>query len=720
MLFRNDLRLLYYYLEDTSGGNLKYINDINVFDTVGRQFNSILNSIEKFKEIKKEADMNSSSEWRVIRDEMLAKIDGSNFLNRIPTNTCLKRRVLPIVWEIFPPRDSTIFKLLGPQLIVDEIIDKGLFVPLKSYSNYDPNKAYCVKDDFAKILELVVTCFIINRCFSKLYPASFKLEKKKGDNLSKGKANKQLLFPESSNNKELYGFYESALAYSVLRREDSVLSLFSTGVDLSGANDYKAIIDNTFSVYKDYCKQIDDDNRLPQDLKIKLNNIRYQDIIFEDYSRLNYIVSFDDILTTQSIANYCSIINLDWKRHVMFHRVILLLISLCPSGLNRYMLKAIIGNTQFWNNVFRGDKLENQEKYLVEIICYLHKIIFQILPALETIIDECIEPLENKQIELILDYSSQEIKPLDVFVNTDTVKNKQFNGLKQLEQILYPNDMKHSLLQDLVQLKSLSWLIYKNSTLDYYCDTPGSLMPSEVLWSDIKYIEDLSVQSNVMLQEIVFSIIKAIAIADYRKHKLKDTFFMYSEQQKKEEWSRVDALLEQEILSTLDKNCIYNYYKERFYIRDYESAKISIIAIDNFISIWKSLINSEKTRYRDSKSQDKKLHELNCDCIKWDELINLDVSAFKLKFKKLLQNLLKDISNSHDRLKYEHALACNNDGRWVLSNWKNRDVLNSYTNELYLLVEQILDYLWLSNYEDDKHKLIAWERYWSYHNNFTI
>ena len=137
-------------------------------------------------------------------------------------------------------------------------------------------------------------------------------------------------------------------------------------------------------------------------------------------------------------------------------------------------------------------------------------------------------------------------------------------------------------------------MIYKNSTLDYYCDTPGSLMPSEVLWSDIKYIEDLSVQSNVMLQEIVFSIIKAIAIADYRKHKLKDTFSMYSEQQKKEEWSRVEALLEQEILSTLDKNCIYNYYKERFYIRDYESAKISIIAIDNFISIWKSLINSEK------------------------------------------------------------------------------------------------------------------------------
>ena len=720
MLFRNDLRLLYYYLEDTSGGNLKHVNDINVFDTVGRHFNSILNSIEKFKEIKKEADMNSSSEWRVIRDEALAKIDGSNFLNQIPTNTCLKQRVLPIIWEVFPPRNSTIFKLLGPQLIGDEIIDKGLFVPLKSYSNYDPNIAYWVKDDFAKILESVVACFIINRCFSKMYPASFKLEKKKGDNLSKGKANKQLLFPESSNNKDQYGFYESALAYSVFRREDSVLSLFSTGVDLSGVNDYKAVIDNTFSVYKDYCKQIDDDNRLPKDLKIKLNNIRYRDIIFEDYSRLNYIVSFDDILTTQSIANYCSIINLDWKRHVMFHRVILLLISLCPSGLNRYMLKAIIGNTQFWNSVFRGDKLENQEKYLVEIICYLHKIIFQVLPALETIIDEYIEPLENKQIELILDYSSQKIKPLDVFVNTDTVKNKQYNGLKQLEQILYPNDMKHTLLQDLVQLKSLSWLIYKNSTLDYYCNTPGSLMPSEVLCGDIKYIKDLSVQSNVILQEIVFSIIKAIAIADYRKHKLKETFSMYSEQQKKEEWSRVEALLDQEILNTLDKTCIYNYYKERFYIRDYESAKISIIAIDNFISIWKSLINSEKTRYRDSKSQDKTLHELNCDCIKWDELINLDVSAFKLKFKKLLQNLLKDISNSSDRLKYECALTPCNDGKWILSNWKNRDTSNSYSDSLYQRVEQMLDYLWLSNYEDDKHKLIAWERYWSYHNNFTI
>ena len=170
----------------------------------------------------------------------------------------------------------------------------------------------------------------------------------------------------------------------------------------------------------------------------------------------------------------------------------------------------------------------------------------------------------------------------------------------------------------------------------------------------------------------------------------------------------------------MDKTCIYNYYKERFYIRDYESAKISIIAIDNFISIWKSLINSEKTRYRDSKSQDKTLHELNCDCIKWDELINLDVSAFKLKFKKLLQNLLKDISNSSDRLKYECALTPCNDGKWILSNWKNRDTSNSYSDSLYQRVEQMLDYLWLSNYEDDKHKLIAWERYWSYHNNFTI
>lgn len=720
MLFRNDLRLLYYYLEDTSGGNLKHVNDINVFDTVGRHFNSILNSIEKFKEIKKEADMNSSSEWRVIRDEVLAKIEGSNFLNQIPINTCLKQCVLPIVWEVFPPRNSTIFKLLGPQLIGDEIIDKGLFVPLKSYSNYDPNIAYCVKDDFAKILESVVACFIINRCFSKMYPASFKLEKKKGDNLSKGKANKQLLFPEFSNNKDQYGFYESALAYSVFRRDDSVLSLFSTGVDLPRVNDYKAIIDNTFSVYKDYCKQIDDDNRLPKDLKIKLNNIRYRDIIFEDYSRLNYIVSFDDILTTQSIANYCSIINLDWKRHVMFHRVILLLISLCPSGLNRFMLKAIIGNTQFWNSVFRGDNLENQEKYLIEIICYLHKIIFQVLPALETIIDECIEPLENKQIELILDYSSQEIKPLDVFVNTDTVKNKQFNGLNQLEQILYPNDMKHSLLQDLVQLKSLSWLIYKNSTLDYYCNTPGSLMPSEVFYGDIKYIEDLSVQSNVTLQEIVFSIIKAIAIADYRKHKLKDEFSMYSEQQKKEAWSNVEKLLNQEIIDTLDRNCIYNYYKERFYIRDYDSARISIDSVNNFIYIWRNLINSEITRYRDTKNQSCKLHELNCDKVKWDEMINIHADDLKKRYKKSLQNLLKDISNSHDRLKYEHALTCNNDGRWILSNWKNRDVLNSYTNELYLLVEEILDYLWLSNYEDDKHKLIAWERYWLYHNNFTI
>lgn len=720
MLFRNDLRLLYYYLEDTNGGNLEHIDDINIFDSLGGHFNSILNSVEEFKKIKKEADLNSSSEWRVIRDKILAKIDKSNFLNLTPIDLSFKQRILPIIWELFPSRDSTMFKLLGHKLIVDEITDEGLFVPLKSYNKYDSNTAYRVDDEFTKIIESMLTCLIISRCFSKIYPSSFKLEKKNGDNISKGKANKRLLFPESFYDNEQYGFFESALAYNVFRRKDSILSLFSTGADLAGVNEYKSIVENTLNIYKDYCRQIDDDNRVPKDLKMNLQNIRYQDIIFEDYCRVNYIISFDDILTTEFITNYCSIINLDWKRHVMFHRAILLLISLCPLGLNRFMLESIIGNSQFWNTVFRGAKLENQEKYLLDIIYYLHKIIFRIIPALETVIDECIESLENNKIELIFEYSSNMISLSDAFINIDTIKNVEFNGLKQLDRFLYPNDMKHSLLQDMIQLKSLSWIIYKNATLDDYYDTPGRLMPSEVLCNSVKYISDLPVQSNVILQEIVFSIIKAIAIADYRKHKLKDEFSMYSEQEKKEKWNNVEKLLNQEILDTLNRNCIYNYYKERFYIRDYDSAKISIDSTNNFIYIWKNLINSEITRYRDRKNQGCNLHELNCDKVKWDELINFNADDFKHRYKKLLQNLLKDISNSHDRLKYEHALTCNNDGKWVLSNWKNRDVLNSYTNELYLVAEQMLDYLWLSNYDDDKHKFIAWERYWSYHNNFII
>ena len=707
-------------MEDTNGGNLEHIDDINVFDSLGGHFNSILNSIEEFKKIKKEADLNSSGEWREIRDNILDKILKSDFLNLIPIDSSYKQRILPIIWELFPSRDSIIFKLLGHKLIVDGLTNEGLVVPLKSYSKYDPNTVYRVDDEFSKIIESMVTCLIISRCISKLYPSSFKLEKKNGDNISKGKANKRLLFPESVYNNEQYGFFERALAYSVFRRKDSIISLFSTGADLSGINEYKSIIVNTLNIYKDYCSQIGDDNRISKNLKIKLQNIRYQDIIFEDYCRLNYIISFDDILTTASITNYCSVINLDWKRHVMLHRAILLLISLCPLGLNRFMLKSIIDNSQFWNTVFRGAKLEDQEKYLIDIIYYLHKIIFRVLPALETVIDECVESLENNEIELILDSSLKMIRLPSTFINIDTMKNIEFNGLKQLDKFLYPNDKKESLLQDMIQLKSLSWLIYKNTTLDNYYEIPGRLMPGEVLCNAVKYISDLPVQSNVILQEIVFLIIKAIAIADYRKHKLKDEFPMFSEQQKKEKWNNVEKLLNKEIVDTLDRNCIYNYYKERFYIRDYDSARISIDSVNNFINIWRNLINSEITRYRDTKNQSCKLHELNCDKVKWDELINFNTDDFKKRYKKSLQNLLKDISNSHDRLKYEHALTCNNDGRWVLSNWKNRDVLNSYTNELYLLVEEILDYLWLSNYEDDKHKLIAWERYWSYHNNFTI
>lgn len=194
----------------------------------------------------------------------------------------------------------------------------------------------------------------------------------------------------------------------------------------------------------------------------------------------------------------------------MLHRAILLLISLCPLGLNRFMLKSIIDNSQFWNTVFRGAKLEDQEKYLIDIIYYLHKIIFRVLPALETVIDECVESLENNEIELILDSSLKMIRLPNTFINIDTMKNIEFNGLKQLDKFLYPNDKKESLLQDMIQLKSLSWLIYKNTTLDNYYEIPGRLMPGEVLCNAVKYISDLPVQSNVILQEIVFQLLKRL------------------------------------------------------------------------------------------------------------------------------------------------------------------------------------------------------------------
>ena len=153
-MFRNDLRLLYYYLEDTNGGNLEHIDDINVFDSLGGHFNSILNSIEEFKKIKKEADLNSSGEWREIRDNILDKILKSDFLNLIPIDSSYKQRILTIIWELFPSRDSIIFKLLGHKLIVDGLTNEGLVVPLKSYSKYDPNTVYRV-DERGNVFYLV-------------------------------------------------------------------------------------------------------------------------------------------------------------------------------------------------------------------------------------------------------------------------------------------------------------------------------------------------------------------------------------------------------------------------------------------------------------------------------------------------------------------------------------------------------------------------------------
>ena len=45
------------------------------------------------------------------------------------------------------------------------------------------------------------------------------------------------------------------------------------------------------------------------------------------------------------------------------------------------------------------------------------------------------------------------------------MKILEFNGLKQLDKFLYPNDKKESLLQDMSSIGNhCPWLIYKNTT----------------------------------------------------------------------------------------------------------------------------------------------------------------------------------------------------------------------------------------------------------------
>ena len=63
------------------------------------------------------------------------------------------------------------------------------------------------------------------------------------------------------------------------------------------------------------------------------------------------------------------------------------------------MLKSIIDNSQFLEHrILEGAKLEDREKYLIDIIYYLHKIIFRVLPAPGAIVMRCVESLENNGI----------------------------------------------------------------------------------------------------------------------------------------------------------------------------------------------------------------------------------------------------------------------------------------------------------------------------------
>ena len=737
MLFRSDLQILDMFFaneidsKDKLTESYKLISMIEANQQLNSTKSNLANYVQTIRDWEKnigiEGEKNNPA-FNNIKECMNDNLSG-NFFNYLTLSKSGQEELLSFFWD-FIPRDEQLFSLIKDTLFQPnqnsfsskhdtEFLCGPKFSPT---GTYDIHSSILFSAELQKQLEFLVLSLVIEKLLSDLYQEESKESLYDLKLFRSKKLNGAGNFVDN-NGKSLDGPFQVVLQNVAFGKSNGTLTMFSTGGDFEG--NYKnidKIFSNTKNVYDSYNKQITAITEKASSLKEYIDALSekdYANFIFENYSNMFVISSFYEDLLWKYSRLISSIRPLQFT--VWAYRLALLLTIEIPYPLNNYLFEVLWSNT----GSLLGDGRAIKDHEIIAVINYLHRILFNTIPAIDSFLSNHISCLDKSKKGNLLKVAIEafdNMKPVSLKGLYD--KDKSLNTLEAgLNKILGYSD-NNGFVSDCIQNHTILTSLFGNKFKRYintkYRDIPFKPYQKLFKASAIDYLDDTQ-SVKTYLSEWCADIISLIQEVDniklnarkaYNDHDSKSTENGLSQQENF--WNEVLDECKNIINMKLQKTSIYVYMINNYPNDTYEDGYKNLDIVNTIFDLFSEWINSEIISDGDIERLNSKgeLIEadsgvLYCDTDSIQQLLNKYLKITKAT--KAMKNCLDILYDLNEKL--------NSSYRKYLDNTDKRE---DAIKLIYNTVVRLIDFLYWHDVEDNSRSKRYAEFYWKYRNNHVF
>lgn len=739
MLFRSDLQILDMFFaneidsKDKLTESYKLINMIEANQQLNSTKSNLANYVQTIRDWEKnigiEGEKNNFA-FNNIKECMNENLSG-NFFNYLTLSQSGQEELLSFFWD-FIPRDEQLFSLIKDTLFQPNqntlsVKYDTAFLCGPKFSptgTYDIHTSIWFSAELQKQLEFFVLSLVIEKLLSDLYQEEAKESLYDLKLFRSKKLNGVGNFID--NNGQFFDSpFQVVLQNAVFGKSNGTLTMFSTGGDFEG--NYKnidKIFSNTKNVYASYNDQITAITEKDPSLKKYIDALcvkDYANLIFENYSNMFVISRFYEDLIWKYSRLITSIKPLQFT--IWVYRVALLLTIELPYPLNNYLFEVLWSNT----GSLLGDGRAIKDHEIKAVINYLHRILFNTIPAIDSFVSNHISCLDKSKKENLLKVAIEafdNIKPVSfkgLYDKDLHDKDKSLNTLEVgVNKILGYSD-NNGFVCDCIQNHTILTLLFGTKFKRYINtkDRDIPFKPYQKLFkaSAIDYLDDTQ-SVETYLSEWCADIISLIQEVDNIKLNARKAYNDYESKsaenglsQQENFWNKVLDECNNIINMKLQKTSIYVYMVNNYPNDTYEDSCKNLDIVNTIFDLFSEWINSEIISDGDIEHLNSKgeLIEadsgvLYCDTYSIQQLLNK-----YLKTNKAMKNCLDILYDLNEKL--------NSSYRKCLDNCDKRELAIKLT---YNTLVRLIDFLYWHDAEDDSRSKRYAEFYWKYRNNYVF
>lgn len=706
MLVRSDLRILDLFFSTSQNGGSDEINN-KIFCNIYYDFEKFNRSYRNLPQYKYEIENKYTSQLEYTYTDKRKQCFLVNTTNiffdywtskRIDVSTI---DITSILWDLIPRCDGQLYPLLENVLFEDTDCDSlrlnydknaknisyknTIYGPKRSSINgFGLDSSLRLSEDVVDIIRFIINTILIDKLTTRIYSNDKELILIEKEGSRKANSIGNFYFERLNSENVEISIFSRILGSAVFKQEATTTSLFSTrlankasGEKPVNYNGLGKTINNTMNIKKYY------DNHWKKFLKSKNQNDEIlhlidssciKSLVFEQYSRINLLQRLTQSFDSGQLTGYCRFINDDLYSQFL-SRVLLLLIFELPYPLNRYFFDKLISDDGVIfavGNCASSNEKSSIRELLLELIDYIHLIIYNLIPALDQQLSIAIKNLSISSSDFVLAEILRDFKLDDSYSLTfESIPNKSEldNFEAKINRALgYKCEVESdSFALDIVQRKTLLSVLFNSNSREYLKYVSGRMSPYDQvrLVSQDNFNQNRVSYDYTLLEPLYRTLFACLKRNDERKYQYRVSYNDYDSDTLDIEKKKIIKECEEDSRKSIDENIVWQYLNYFYNAYDYKSADKNIHISYDIKSLLVEWIDSESLddgaveKVRNGKIIDAQSGKVSLDSEYIDSLLKKYdvVESDKEKVKKCIQSIDNEF-NITSRYKIQNFDDC--------------------------------------------------------------